>query len=126
MPIATHPPETDLIVPLPGEGEHWDPWTIHTHYFGFSVPEAELGGFLYVRYQPAFPLSQGGVILFQGMDNLEPGDVEFIDYRLKMPYPTVEGNTITTYNGLRIEFLELGRKARVSFASADGDTTVEL
>ena len=126
MPIATQPPETDLIIPLPPDGESWDPWTIHTHYFGFSVPEAELGGFLYVRYQPAFPLSQGGVAVFKGMDNLEPGDFEFIDYRMTMPWPEVDGNTITTANGLRIEFLEPGRKARVTFSSPDGKTSLDL
>ena len=99
MTIATHPPETDLIVPLPAAGESWDPWTIHTHYFGFSVPEAELGAFLYVRYMPAFPLCQGGVGVFQGTDNLEPGDMAFLDYRLTMPWPEIEGNTITTATG---------------------------
>jgi hypothetical protein len=126
MPIATHAPETDLIVPLPAAGESWDPWTIHTHYFGFSVPEAAIGGFLYIRYQPAFPLSQGGVIMFQGMDNLEPGDIDYIDYRMTMPYPTIDGNTISTYNGLNVDFLEPGRKARITYTSPDGETTVDL
>jgi hypothetical protein len=126
MPIANHPPETDLIVPLPGPGESWDPWTIHTHYFGFSVPEAELGAFMYIRYQPAFPLSQGGVAVFQGLDNLEPTDMSFIDYRLTMPWPEIDGNTITTYNGLKVEFLELGRKVRVTFTSADGETSIDV
>jgi hypothetical protein len=125
MPIATHPPETDLIVPLPPDGETWDPWTLHTHYFGFSVPEAEIGGFIYFRYQPAFPLSQGGLIVFKGMDNIEPGDVEYIDYRMTMPYSTVDGNTITSHNGVKLEFLELGKKARVSFTSADGNTSID-
>jgi len=123
---AVQPPETDLIVPLPADGEQWDPWTIHTHYFGFTVPEAEIGAFLYVRYQPAFPLCQGGVAVFQGMDNLEPGDMEFVDYRLTMPWPQIEGTTITTANGLRIEFLEPGVRARVSFTSADGETRIDV
>jgi hypothetical protein len=126
MPIATHPPETDLIVPLPADGESWDPWTIHTHYFGFTIPGAEIGAFLYIRYQPAFPLSQGGMVVFQGLDNIEPGDFEFTDYRLTMPYPTIEGNTITTYNGLKIDFLEPGRQARITYASADGDTSIDV
>ena len=26
-------------MPRPAEGESWDPHTIHTHYFGFSIPE---------------------------------------------------------------------------------------
>jgi hypothetical protein len=126
MPIETHPPETDLIVPLPGDGESWNPWTIHTHYFGFSVPEAEIGVFSYIRYQPAFPLCQGGVAIFQGLDNLEYGDMAFLDYRLTMPWPRVDGHAITTENGLRIEFLELGRKARVTYASADGKTSIDV
>jgi hypothetical protein len=126
MPIATHPPETDLLIPLPGEGESWDHHTIHTHYFGLSVPEAELGAFLYIRYQPTFPLCQGGVAVFRGMDNLHVLDMEFLDYEMTMPYPTVEGNAITTANGLRMEFTEPGREARLTYRSRDGQTTMEL
>ena len=106
MSMQTQPPETDLIVPLPGEDEHWDPWTIHTHYFGASVPEAELGVFTYIRYMPAFPACQGGVCIFRGLDNFEPVDMEFCDYKITMPWPKVDGNVIETENGLRIEFLE--------------------
>ena len=126
MPVATHPPESDLIVPLPAPGEAWDPHTIHTHYFGFTVPEAALGGFIYVRYMPAFPLSQGGVCIFKGLDNPTPLDVEFMDYEVTMPYPKVEGTAITTANGLRIEFTEPGRVARVTYRSADGSTSIDL
>lgn len=126
MPIATHRPETDLLVPLPDGSERWDPWTIHTHYFGFSVPEVEIGAFLYLRYQPAFPLSQGGACVFRGMDNLEFGDLEFLDYRVTMPWPKVEGRAITTVNGLRIAFIEPGSSARVTFSSADGATTIDV
>jgi hypothetical protein len=61
MSIQEQAPETDLWLPLPPNGAEIDPHTIHTHYFGFSIPEANLGGFIYIRYQPAFPLSQGGV-----------------------------------------------------------------
>jgi hypothetical protein len=126
MAIPVQPPETDLFVPLPPEGAGWDPYTIHTHYFGFSVPERALGGFIYVRYQPAFPLSQGGVCVFHGLDNAQPLDMAFMDYRITMPWPRIEGATITTDNGLRIEFLEPGRRARVSFASADGRLSLDL
>jgi hypothetical protein len=126
MTLPTQPPETDLILPLPGAGERWDPWTVHTHYFGFTVPEAEIGGFLYLRYQPAFPLCAGGAAVFRGLDNLEPADMEFLDYRLTMPWPEIDGATITTLNGLRIAFLEPGRTARVSFTSQDGETRIDL
>jgi hypothetical protein len=120
------PPETDLILPLPAAGETWDPWTIHTHYFGFTIPEAEIGAFLYLRYQPAFPLCQGGVAIFKGLDNHEPNDMEFVDYRLTMPWPEIDGATITTLNGLAIEFLEPGKRARISFESADGQTKIDV
>src|SRR5262245_24087555 len=105
MAIATQPAETDLLLPLP-VGQEWDPLTIHTYYFGLSIPEAELGAFLYVRCQPVFRLSQGGVCLFRGMDNVAFGDMEFIDFRVTMPWPQVDGNVVTTANGLRIEFIE--------------------
>ncbi|MCA1846077.1 MAG: tyrosine protein kinase, partial [Actinobacteria bacterium] len=61
MPLLTNPPETDLLLPRPSAGETWDPHTIHTHYFGLSVPEAEIGVFIYLRCQPVFGLCSGGV-----------------------------------------------------------------
>lgn len=126
MAMNLQPPETDLILPLPAEGETWDAHTIHTHYFGFCVPEANIGAFLYIRYQPAFPLSQGGVAIFRGTDNVQLLDAEFLDYEMTMPWPTVEGNVIETANGLRIEFLELGKSARVTYKSPDGETSIDV
>ena len=126
MSTATHPPETDLLVPLPGEGESWDPHTIHTHYFGFSVPEAELGAFIYVRYMPTFPLCQGGVCIFRGLENTDFLDAEFVDYQITMPWPRTEGNSIETANGLRFEFPEPGERARIGFESRDGSTSFQI
>jgi hypothetical protein len=120
MPIATHPPQSDLVLPLPGAGEVWDPHTIHTHYFGLSVPEAALGAFIYIRYQPAFPLCQGGVVIFRGLDNVGIVDVDHLDYEVTMPWPQIDGTSITTANGLRVEFLEPGRVARLTYDSGDG------
>lgn len=124
--LAVHPGETDLIVPLPGAGEAWDPHLIHTHYFGFSIPEAAIGGFIYVRYQPAFPLSQGGVCIFQGLDNIEYTDMAHLDYEITMPWPRIDNNTITTDNGLTIEFIEPGRTARVTYSAPDGRARLDL
>jgi len=125
MSHATHPPETDLLLPLPDD-EPWDHHTIHTHYFGFSVPEAEIGAFIYVRYQPTFPLCQGGVAIFRGTDNVNPIDIEHLDYEITMPWPEVDGSSITTANGLRIDFEEPGRVVHISYASQDGETKLEL
>jgi hypothetical protein len=124
--LTTHPPETDLMLPLPADGEQWDPHTIHTHYFGLSVPEAQIGAFIYVRYQPSFPLCQGGVIVFQGNDNVEIQDMAFVDYEITMPWPAIDGNTITTDNGLKIDFLEPGHKARITYASGDGACEIDV
>jgi hypothetical protein len=126
MALATHPPETDLVLPLPAPGDSWDPHTIHTHYFGFSIPEAGIGAFLYIRYQPYFPLCQGGVCVFQGTDNVEIQDMAFVDYEMTMPWPAVDGNSVTTANGLKIEFLELGSKARITYASDDGACEIDV
>jgi hypothetical protein len=126
LPLATHPPETDLLIPLPESGERWDHHLIHTHYFGFSVAEAELGGFVYIRYQPAFPLCQGGVAIFRGTENPHPLDAEFVDFQVTMPYPELQDNAITTANGLRVEFPEPGRVARLSYRSKEGTTEFEL
>jgi hypothetical protein len=120
LPIGIQLPQTDLHVPLPAEGERWDPHTIHTHYFGFSVAEAEIGAFLYIRWQPAFPLCQAGVCIFRGTDNVHQLDIDFLDYEVTMPWPEVVGNRMTTANGLSVEFLEPGETARVSYGSSDG------
>jgi hypothetical protein len=125
MGHATHLPETDLIVPLP-DGEDWDPHTIHTHYFGFSIPRARIGAFLYLRYQPAFPLSQGGVALFRGTDNINILDIDHLDYEITMPWPVIDGNVITTANGLRIEFVEPGKVVRIGYTSGDGQTKFDI
>ncbi len=126
MPVATLPSETDLILPLPADGEQWDPHTIHTHYFGFSVPEARIGAFLYVRYMPTFPLCQGGVCVFEGTDNVEHTDMAFLDYELTMPWPTIDGASVTTENGLRIEFPAPGRTARITYTSSDGACSIDV
>jgi hypothetical protein len=125
MAFATHPPETDLIGTDPA-GQEWEPHTVHTHYFGFQVPEAGIGGFTYIRYQPYFPLSQGNVIIFQGTDNAAHLDVAYLDWQMAMPYPRTEGNVITSPSGYRVEFLELGRTARISYQSSDGETAFDL
>jgi hypothetical protein len=64
-------------------------------------------------------LSQGSVIICQGLDHRMPLDMAYLDWQMTMPYPTVDGSKITAANGYRIEFLELGRQARITYESAD-------
>src|SRR5262249_7420292 len=64
--------------------------------------------------------------IFQGLDNVHHLDVEFLDWEMAMPYPEVDGRTITTANGFRVEFLEPGRQARTSYRADDADTSFDL
>jgi hypothetical protein len=124
--IATRPPETDLLIPVPGAGDEWDAHTVHTHYFNLSVPVAELGVHVYCRYQPASRTSQAGVYVFKGNDNIDPLDLEYVDYQITLGWPEIDGASITTDNNLRIEFPEPGRVARVSYESPDGRNAFDV
>lgn len=126
MPLNTQPPDSDLILPLPGEGEKWDPFVVHTHYFGFTIPEHGIGGYLYIRYQPSFPMCGGGVHIYKGPDNLLTTHCEHLDYELTMPWPTIEGNKITTRNGLSFDFVELGKIARIQYEAVDGTAALDI
>lgn len=126
MSLGTQPAETDVMFPLPADGEQWDAHTIHTHYFGFTVPEAAIGAFVYLRCQPVFRLCSGGASIFRGMDNLRPLDCEHSDFVVTMPWPDTANGAITTANGLRIEFLEPGRLVRISYRSADGGVSFDV
>ena len=119
MPLVEQAPHTDLWLPMPSDPASVDPHTIHTHYFSFSIPEAELGGFIYVRYQPAFPLSQGGVCIFRGLDNIELVDAAHLNWQNTMRWPQIDGTVITTAYGLRIEFVEPGRIVRLRYDNPD-------
>lgn len=124
--FATHPPESDMWLPRPGPGEIWDPAIVSTHYHGVHVPEARLGAYIYSTNRPAFGCNQGGVIIFRGDQAHDALDAEYVDYATTMAWPTVEGNSLTTENGLRIEFLELGRTVRLTYTSPDGNTGFDL
>jgi hypothetical protein len=124
--VKVQPPDTDLIIPLPGQGESIDPHTIHTHFFGFCVPEVPLGVYTYIRYQPYFPLSQGGVAVFKDLENLVSTDMSFLDYQMTMPWPRIDERTVTTANGLSYRFVEPGRHVLVSYRSVDGEASIEV
>jgi hypothetical protein len=128
MPLNVQPGETDLIFPLPPEGEQWGPYLIHTHYFGFCIPEHQIGGLTYIRYQPGFPLCGGGVEFYRGLDNAALTTVEHIDYGLTMPWPEVtdNGTKVTTANNLRFEFTTPGQQMRISYEAADGSAALRL
>jgi hypothetical protein len=124
--LGTQPGSTDLLLPTaqPGDGTH--PYTVHTYYFGFTIPEAQIGAYLYFRAQPAFGLCQGGPVIFRGLDNTELLDAEYHDYRATMPWPAVSRNTVTIDNGYVIEWPEPGRLARLRYRSPDGSVSFEI
>lgn len=122
-PIQT--PESDLIGTRILDAEY-RPHTVHTHYFGFCVPEAQIGVFTYIRYQPYFRLSQGNVMIFRGHDQLVPLEMAHLNWVMTQPWPTVEGNRIVTSENYAIEFVELGRQARITYEARDGSAAFDV
>ena len=125
MAFATHPGETDLLLPDPNGGD-WPPMTVFTHCSLLSVPDAAISVFVYLRCQPHFGLSQGGVSIFRGLDNPDVLGVEHLNYCLTMPWPTVEDGRIATANGLTLDFVEPGATLRITYDSADGATSLDV
>lgn len=127
MTVELRAPETDLMWLDPTEhAGTYRIHTTHTHYFGFHIPEAEIGCYTYIRYLPYFPLMQGNVEIFQGTGNTQLLDCLHLDYAMSLPWPKVEGNVITTCRGFKVEFIEPGREARVTYRSLDGSVSFEL
>lgn len=126
MPHATHPPESDRYLDLPQAGDTWDPAMLYTYYHGMHIPEERIGAYIYFLGRPTFGMCQGGVLIFQGDQNYDPLDMAYMDYEMTMPWPTLDERSLTTDNGLRIEFVELGSKNRLTYKSPDGDTWFEL
>jgi hypothetical protein len=126
MSFEFHPPETDLVLPAPGDGARWDPLAVFTHCSLISVPQANTSVFVYLRCQPHFNMSQGGVSIFSGLENPDPFGVDYLDYRNSMPWPDVSGNAITTANNLKFDFIEPGSCLRITYTSADGDTSLDV
>ena len=124
--FRTQPGESDLWLPREELGPDVHPYTVHTYYFGFSVPAARLSAYLYFRAQPAFGLCQGGPVIFRGLDNEALLDAEHHDYRATMPWPTVEGSTVTVPNGYTIEWLTPGELVRLRYTSPDGTVSFDL
>jgi hypothetical protein len=126
MPLALQPGSTDLHLPLAEPGERLDPHTVHTYYFGLTIPEQAIGAYIYVRAQPAFELCQGGLVVFKGLDNAALLDAEHHDYRATMPWPEIDANVITVANGLRLTVVEPGELIEVRYTSPDATTRLEV
>lgn len=123
---GVHPPESDLWVPRPAPGEVWDPAMLSTHYHGIHIPSERIGAYIYSLNRPAFGTNQGGVLIFRGEDHHDPLDIEYLDYGMTQSWPTVDANSLTLENGLRIEFVELGPVVRLTYRSPDGGTWIDV
>lgn len=128
MPVhATHPGESDLYLPEPTDGAGWDPMTVFTHAELLSVPEPAISIFCYLRALPAYGMSQGGIAIFQGLDNpANVGGIAYLDYNDTAPWPHVGERYFETANGLRIEILDPGRRLRITYRSPDGSTQLDV
>jgi hypothetical protein len=124
--LAIQPGETDLLLPLTQPGRTTHPYTVHTHYFGFTVAEAGIGAYLYARYMPVFGLSQGGPVIFSGMDNRSLLDADHHDYRATMPWPEVSEGLIRFDNGYEIDFAKPGELVHLRYRSPDGAVAFDV
>jgi hypothetical protein len=125
---SIHPPEYNLHLPTPKPGEVWEPWTVHTHFYSFSAADGEIGGYLYLRWQPASMTSQGGVCIWKGADALEMIDMAHHDYRVTLGWPEVSenGRRFTMEQGYSIEYAEDLLSARLTYQAADGNASFDL
>jgi hypothetical protein len=126
MPIAVQNPQTDLLLPLPPPGATWDPWTVHTYYLGFTIPEAAIGVVVYHRFLPHHPLCGGGVGIYRGTQNVRPLDVDHLDWWLTMPWPAREDSVLRMANGVEIEVVRPGEELRVRYASRDRSVRIDV
>ena len=126
MPLHVHPGTTDLLLPAPGSDPGHGAYTVYTHYFSAIVPEARIGIYAYLRCQPGLGLSQGGVSIYRGLDNLSLLDAEHHDYRATMPWPTIHDAAIDVPNGMRIEVPTPGEHLRLLYGSPDGEVVLEV
>lgn len=117
--------KTDLLIPTPAAGELWDPHTVHTHYFGFSIPEHAIGAFAYIRYMPATGICHAGFLVYQGIDNLVLQDCLHHDYQIGCPYPEFSGTSVSA-NGLTFDFVEPGKSVQITYRSPDGRCRVDV
>ena len=125
MSVATQSPETDLLIPRPAPGEQWDSHTVHTHYFGFNIPEHAIGTFAYIRYMPALGVCHAGFQAYQGLDNVVVADCLHHDYQIGCDYPD-DGGARFTANGLTFDFVNPGKAAQITYRSADGRCRVDV
>jgi hypothetical protein len=126
MELKVAPNESDLHVPLPPATARWHPQTIHTHYFGFQIPEQAIGAYIYLRFFPALGMIQGGTSIFRGLENRTPLDAAHLNYESTMPWPTIAGSRIESDNGLTLDFVEPGRRVLVRYRSPDGQASFDL
>lgn len=80
---------------------------------------------------PVLKIIQGGVCIHKGLNNSRFLDIEHCNFLNSMPWPaTVNGalknNTVETPNGLRIEFVEPGKKMHLTYKSPDGKTSFDV
>lgn len=66
-------------------------------------------------------------MVFSGLDNVKPLDIDHCNYVNTMPYPEFsENHGMETKNGLRVEFTELGKTVRITYKSKDGTTHFDV
>jgi hypothetical protein len=60
------------------------------------------------------------------MNNTSVLDVEHLNWEMTMPWPDVRGRSLSTVNGLHVDFIEPGVSARITYESADGSASFDV
>lgn len=98
-----------------------------TQYFGFSVPEVDIHGFLYLWYHPHLKVVGAGPMVAKGIKNLSLA-CEMIDFQSYLPAEQLGGG-LTNFklsNGYAVEMLEPGRVFRVRYEDPQRQNLIDL
>jgi len=129
---ALYPTEEGFVQPFPAdEFLHRDlpadaDYTLsETSYFGFNIPEASIDCEIYAWFHPTLRIVSGGLMIFQGYKQLA-GQADYLDYRNAMPAPDGDIDDVHYPTGVRIRVIEPLEHIEITFASPDGQTTLDL
>ena len=91
-------PEDDLLHPVAAGALAS---LTETSYFGFSVPEQNLNGEVYVWFHPALRVVSAGVFIWRGFKRTTLA-AEYFDFRTYLPWPDGDLDDLVLASGLRI------------------------
>lgn len=119
-------PEDDLLHPASFKDVGDDSAT-ETQYFGFNVPEANIGAFAYMWHHPNLKLCSGGLFVFQGVKETTV-HAELCDFRTFMSDAALKNNLqeFRFDNGYGVRVIEPLKHFHMTYADPANDNSVDL